>query len=215
MLNYFLNVVYFNKRSKTWVELTEAKLNYMIGETDAVLRSMCLEASPLSSPVLSSSSEDNNDHHHHHHTDDAISHPRRSINQLTVETTTNIASPHEFSSSGTLDEMTRLYLDNFKQQLEESRKELSQRMDLLEQEKEKISKMTDTRKRELYMRRRAAIEAFRLERERELRSAQLAKIDELRSKLGELNSGGEYYGDEAIDVSVDDLGKQNILLYKK
>ncbi|CAF1306271.1 unnamed protein product [Adineta steineri] len=34
-------------RSNIWVELTEAKLNYIIGETDALLRSLSFDASPV------------------------------------------------------------------------------------------------------------------------------------------------------------------------
>ncbi|UJR26376.1 hypothetical protein I4U23_007709 [Adineta vaga] len=34
-------------RSNIWVELTEAKLNYIIGETDALLRSLSFDASPM------------------------------------------------------------------------------------------------------------------------------------------------------------------------
>ena len=44
--SHFIDLLSLNlDRSKTWVEMTEAKLNYMIGETDAVLRSMCMDSS--------------------------------------------------------------------------------------------------------------------------------------------------------------------------
>ncbi|CAF2306884.1 unnamed protein product [Rotaria sp. Silwood2] len=36
-------------RSNIWVELTEAKLNYIIGETDALLRSLSFDANPVDS----------------------------------------------------------------------------------------------------------------------------------------------------------------------
>ena len=78
--------------------------------------------------------------------------------------------------------MTKLYLDNYKRQLQDSKSELNSRMSLLDKEKEKVSRIRDSRKRELYMRRQAAIEAFRQEREREL-NVQISKIDTLKSEL--------------------------------
>ena len=49
--SHFIDLLSLNlDRSKTWVEMTEAKLNYMIGETDAVLRSMCFDSSEDEEP---------------------------------------------------------------------------------------------------------------------------------------------------------------------
>ncbi len=86
------------------------------------------------------------------------------------------------TANSTIQEMTKLYLDNYKRQLQDSKSELNSRMSLLDKEKEKVSRIRDLRKRELYMRRQAAIEAFRLEREREL-NMQICKIDELKSEI--------------------------------
>jgi len=86
------------------------------------------------------------------------------------------------TANSTIQEMTKLYLDNYKRQLQDSKSELNSRMSLLDREKEKVSRIRDLRKRELYMRRQAAIEAFRLEREREL-NMQICKIDELKSEI--------------------------------
>ncbi|RNA08569.1 hypothetical protein BpHYR1_011029, partial [Brachionus plicatilis] len=94
----------------------------------------------------------------------ASSHTSPRIHLISPEHTLNCLT----STTKTIEEMTQLYLDNYKRQLEESRKELSSKMSLLEAEKEKIGKIRDSRKKELYMRRQAAIQAFKLERQREL-----------------------------------------------
>lgn len=94
---------------------------------------------------------------------------------------TSSPQPSETANS-TIQEMTKLYLDNYKRQLQDSKSELNSRMTLLDKEKEKVSRIRDIRKRELYMRRQAAIEAFRLEREREL-NVQINKIDELKNEI--------------------------------
>lgn len=183
--------------------MTEAKLNYMIGETDAVLRSMCLDTDataaatintnlpaqsntltspPLSSPLLSTSSDDNN-------------HPNNPPTNILVGKTRNNRNDEDNEDAGdegeeeeeSLEELTRIYLESYREQLDRSRRELSERMELLEKEKERVARMSDARKREMHARRRAAVKAFRLERERELRNAQLAKIDELKARLDELN----------------------------
>ncbi|CAF0713814.1 unnamed protein product, partial [Brachionus calyciflorus] len=174
----FIDLLSLNlDRSKTWVELTEAKLNYMIGETDAVLRSMNLDSSDDESkkPRLRNLSIDTS------HVQDEVTTPRsqsrltnqsRTINLSINSPRIHLISPDHTlsclaSTTKTIEEMTQVYLDNYKRQLEDSKKE----MYLLEMEKEKISKIRDLRKRELYMRRQAAIEAFRLEREREMRNS--------------------------------------------
>ena len=175
----FIDLLSLNlDRSKTWVELTEAKLNYMIGETDAVLRSMNLDSSSedeIKSNVKSLSINTQNE-------ENSTPTPRKLINssQSAFDASSytsprmQLISPNRSlnsltSTTKTIEEMTQLYLDNYKRQLEDSRKELSSKMSLLEAEKEKIAKIRDSRKKELYMRRQAAIQAFKLERERELR----------------------------------------------
>lgn len=207
------------------MELTEAKLNYMIGETDAVLRSMCLDdadqqpqqataavtsndgatpgrvgvvesssSPPMSSPLLSTSSDDNNhatstnvmNHRHDDH-----QHPHKLMSHHDDDDPDegeDVVGEDEQEEEETLEELTRMYLESYREQLDRSRRELSERMAMLEKEKERVARLSDARKREMCARKRsAAVKAFRLERERELRSAQLAKIDELKARLDELN----------------------------
>jgi hypothetical protein len=76
----FIDLLSLNlDRSKTWVEMTEAKLNYMIGETDAVLRTMCFDSSDDETKVEVITKSKKSEtfkvepkteeiyHHHHHH----------------------------------------------------------------------------------------------------------------------------------------------------
>jgi hypothetical protein len=176
----FIDLLSLNlDRSKTWVEMTEAKLNYMIGETDAVLRSMCTDINPDEdmSKANDFSKKQNHQHlninsnptiikcQHHQHTHPTSASCIHCGNHLLHKHQVPLPNTAEITS---IEEMTKLYLDNYKRQLEESRKELNTKMTLLEKEKEKVSKIRDIRKREQYMRRQAAIEAFKLEREREL-----------------------------------------------
>jgi cation transport regulator ChaB len=165
--------------------MTEAKLNYMIGETDAVLRSMCSDINSdedlkrlnnssrqqqqqqkVSNTDLNTSVNQSNPgkcQNHHHLTQNPSC-----GNHLPSTMRHQLPTPNEEIVTTSIEEMTRLYLDNYKRQLEDSRKELNTKMSLLEKEKEKVSKIRDIRKREQYMRRQAAIEAFKLEREREM-----------------------------------------------
>ena len=197
----FIDLLSLNlDRSKTWVEMTEAKLNYMIGETDAVLRTMCFDSSDDEAKTETSratktktiqqesknTSEEVYHHHHHHHhfhspaclncSRSSVS-PQPSPLPPTCSAKPPIPNTNETSN---IEELTKVYLDNYKRQLEDSRKELSTKMSMLEKEREKVSKIRDIRKREQYMRRQAAIEAFKLEREREL-NAPISKINELKS----------------------------------
>ena len=181
----FIDLLSLNlDRSKTWVEMTEAKLNYMIGETDAVLRSMCSDLNTdedlnkaeqvkrqqqqqLQGHGLKAPNSGGKCQHQYHQQ------PHLPQQTSCMICGTSLLSRHPLpvasaTDAQSIEEMTRLYLDNYKRQLEESRKELNTKMTLLEKEKEKVSKIRDIRKREQYMRRQAAIEAFKLEREREL-----------------------------------------------
>lgn len=175
--------------------MTEAKLNYMIGETDAVLRSMCVDTEengsasnlmPLSTRYLSSP-ESSCDESNHYAISAEMS-KRRSAGETATTTTADEIKKAAEKTEASLEELTRAYLDSYREQLDKSRRELSERMAMLEKEKERVARMTDARKREMFTRRRAAVKAFKLERERELRNAQLAKIDELKARLEELNN---------------------------
>ena len=84
---------------------------------------------------------------------------------------------------------------------------------MLEKEKEKVSKIRDIRKREQYMRRQAAIEAFKLERERELSVPILAKNNESKDNVNpsasnylDLNS---YDNMSVNDIDMDDTVNEN------
>lgn len=233
--SHFIDLLSLNlDRSKTWVEMTEAKLNYMIGETDAVLRSMCfdssedeelnktesemtnvtnksLKKSKKAALLLAANANSNKQVALSVETEAPISpsmkstkmsalqsqrlsprpSPRPSQDQqqlmLPMAQFSNRSSSPALSitsetANSTIQEMTKLYLDNYKRQLQDSKSELNSRMSLLDKEKEKVSRIRDNRKRELYMRRQATIEAFRQEREREL-NAQISKIDTLKSEL--------------------------------
>jgi hypothetical protein len=183
----FIDLLSLNlDRSKTWVEMTEAKLNYMIGETDAALRSMCFDSSddettsPSINKIVKAKDHTNSnllirpqsvyENYSRQLLEDRIntSRPIASNNNRSVSSVSKYESEDLLSG---LDDMTKAYLDNYKKQLEESRRELNSKMSLLEKEKEKISKIKDIRKRELYMRRKMAIEAFKLERDRELNTS--------------------------------------------
>jgi trimeric autotransporter adhesin len=203
--SHFIDLLSLNlDRSKTWVEMTEAKLNYMIGETDAVLKSMCFESSDeekikKSNNVSKSASGTNSDEmeansNRHNNNNYQISHSSDSscsssssprIEAACKQDSKMINNQRIYTPTTTnIQEMTKLYLDNYKRQLQESKNELNSKINLLDKEKEKVSRIRDIKKRELYMRRQAAIEAFRLEREREL-NAQISKIDELRGAIDE------------------------------
>lgn len=205
--SHFIDLLSLNlDRSKTWVEMTEAKLNYMIGETDAVLRSMCFD-----------SSEDED-----YDTDLKKISKKTELSTLSIETSAPKAikartrQPHQLlvplpsypasrsvseseTTSSTIQEMTKLYLDSYKRQLQDSKTELNSRMSLLDKEKEKVSRIRDIRKRELYMRRQAAIESFRLEREREL-NVQISKINELKNEIS----------NEPDDMSMTSFNDENL-----
>jgi hypothetical protein len=181
--------------------MTEAKLNYMIGETDAVLRTMCFDSSDdetktetsratktksIQQEAAKMTSEEVYHHHHHHHhfhSPACLNCSRSSVSPqpspLPPACSAKPPIPNTNETSN-IEELTKVYLDNYKRQLEDSRKELSTKMSMLEKEREKVSKIRDIRKREQYMRRQAAIEAFKLEREREL-NAPISKINELKS----------------------------------
>jgi len=201
--SHFIDLLSLNlERSKTWVEMTEAKLNYMIGETDAVLKSMCFESSDeekikkspeergqadqnsQSSDSSCSSSSSPKEMNVNMDRGSSFVNEQRGIYTSSSSSTNHIKQSQQTNSSTNIQEMTKLYLDNYKRQLQESKNELNSKINLLDKEKEKVCRIRDIKKRELYMRRQAAIEAFRLEREREL-NAQISKIDELRGAIDE------------------------------
>lgn len=172
----------------------------MIGETDAVLRSMCQDVDSTNQQQPTSTTGVNQ------------TSPTLSVSPIVSSSSSTSSSSEDTnhridakkSSNTELEHLTRNYLDTYKEQLEASRRELTERMETLEREKERVGARVSevTRKREQAARKRrsAAVEAFRLERERELRSAQLAKIDELRSRLDELNSASSSFGTARIVV---------------
>ena len=185
----FIDLLSLNlDRSKTWVEMTEAKLNYMIGETDAALRSMCFDSSDddeittslQNNKIVKAKEKSSNNslmkrpQSVYENYSRQLLEDRSNTSRSSALATANnrpISSVNKYESEDLLsglDDMTKAYLDNYKKQLEESRRELNSKMSLLEKEKEKISKIKDIRKREIYMRRKMAIEAFKLERDREL-----------------------------------------------
>lgn len=157
-------------------------------------------------------------HHHHYH------HYNTSPNQLALNISYSSQSPRLISpehpgascmssTNKTIEEMTQLYLENYKRQLEDSRKELNTKMSLLEKEKEKVAKIRDVRKRELYMRRQAAIEAFKLEREREIRNSQLTNNPaELKNEYYSNNEENEFKNDSWNDFADEDLDLNRTLL---
>ena len=126
-------------RSKCWVDITEAKLNHMIDETDAVLQQMCLESDEDLEKV-------------------------RSLERRVPR----------------VQEMSTASLDDYKRKLDESRSQLNAKMSILEKEMEKVARVRDLRKRDWHLRRQAAIEAFKLERDREL-NAPVTKIEDNRN----------------------------------
>jgi len=121
------------------VEMTEAQLNYMIGETDAVLRSLFLEDSFATVSRIAE------------------------VNRAVGDSKEN--SEDYFDS---IKDITNSYLSSYRKELDESRRDLSGRIDVLEKEKQKLTRIRDIRKREFVMRRKTALDAFKLEREREL-----------------------------------------------
>lgn len=176
-------------RSKTWVEMTEAKLNCMIDETDAVLKNMCLDSSVSDEEdkMANRKSEDTKRVSIKSNTSSSPSSSssasppessamKKSIPSNLNKTTSNMslnksslmASPeqnHNMLNSTTLPMAQQQQIEELNRRHMQLLSESSILNASITKEKERQEKLREAKRRELSEKRRAAIEAFKRERE--------------------------------------------------